>query len=95
MNRKLNNRYLELLQILDGMTLNNTLEPKKIAYLVSILILKFIDLKKEENKIIVFLIQIKVLALVVKMERVTESGLIKIYRIHIVLKQTILMKMDL
>lgn len=46
MNRKLNNRYLELLQILDGMTLNNILEPKKIAYLVFILILKFIDLKK-------------------------------------------------
>lgn len=95
MNKRQNNRYLEQLQILDGMILNNILEPRRIAFLVSILILRFIDLKKEENKIIVFLIPIRELVLVVKMERDVEFGLIKIYRIHIVLKWMNLMKMDI
>lgn len=53
------------------------LELKKIVYLVYILILKFIDLKKE-NKIIVIWIHKKDLDLVEKMEKIVEFGLIKI-----------------
>lgn len=53
------------------------LELKKIVYLVYFLILKFIDLKKE-NKIIVIWIHKKDLDLVEKMEKIVEFGLIKI-----------------
>lgn len=74
MNKRQSNKYLELLQILDGMILNNTLEQRRIAFLVFILILRFIDQKEKENRIIVFLIQIKELVLVVKMEKDAEFG---------------------
>lgn len=70
------------------------LELKKIVYLVYILILKFIDLKKG-NKIIVIWIHKKDLDLVEKMEKIVEFGLIKILKIHIVIKLMIHMKMDL
>lgn len=53
---------------------NNILELNRIVFLVYFLILKFLDQKKEENKTIVFLIQIKVLDLVVKMVKDLEYG---------------------
>ena len=93
--RKLNNKYLELLQILDGMIQNSILELRRIAFLVSIHILRYIDLKREENKIIVSLIQIKDLDLVEKTEKDAEFGLTKIYKILIVHKWMILTKMVL
>lgn len=73
---------------------NNILELNKIVYLVYIHILKFIDQKKEVNKIIVILIQIKEQDLVEKMVKDLEFGLIKIFKILIVHRLMILMKMD-
>lgn len=73
---------------------NNILELNKIVFLVYIHILKYIDQKKEVNKIIVILIQIKVQDLVEKMVKDLEFGLIKIFKILIVHRLMILMKMD-